>query len=75
MIDQIISLIKALQKRITELDRKYDFPLVINNEKIQENNNCIIDIADLIDENSIAIEELAEIISDLDERVRALEGE
>lgn len=75
MIDQIISLIKALQKRITELDRKYDFPLVINNEKIQENNNCIIDIADLIDENSVAIEELAEIISDLDERVRALEGE
>lgn len=39
-----------------------------------ENSDGVLDLADLADENSLCIEDLAEMISDLEERVAALEG-
>ena len=38
-----------------------------------ENGEGVLDIADLADENSLCIEDLAEMISELEERVAALE--
>ena len=39
-----------------------------------ENSGCVFDIAELADENSLSIEDLAMIIDDLLERVEALEN-
>lgn len=44
-----------------------------NTEGVEENDSAIMDVADLSDENSGAIEELAAMIDDLDARVTALE--
>ena len=40
---------------------------------VEENGICILDIADLSDENSSAIEDLAEVIDDLELRVENIE--
>lgn len=73
MNEQIMSIITAIQKRIESLDKKYNFPALRNGKGIDENGASILDIADLADENNSAIEELADIIGDLLERVTALE--
>ncbi len=44
-----------------------------NTEGVEENDGAIMDVADLADENSNALEELAAIIDELDARVTALE--
>lgn len=44
-----------------------------NTEGVEENDEAIMDVADLADENSNALEELAAIIDELDARVTALE--
>ena len=44
-----------------------------NTSGVAENDSAIMDIAELSDENGTAIEELAEMIDDLEERVSALE--
>ena len=45
----------------------------MNTEGVEENDGAIMDVADLADENSNALEELAALIDDLDARVTALE--
>lgn len=74
MYKQILSMFEAIQIRINNLDKKYNFPSIRNSNGVTENGDCIIDIADLVDENASAIEELADMIADLEERVSALEG-
>jgi hypothetical protein len=44
-----------------------------NTSGVAENGGCILDVADLSDENSSAIEDLAEIIDEINTRVDALE--
>lgn len=73
MNEQIMSIITGLEKRIESLDKKYNFPALRNGKGIDENGASILDIADLADENNSAIEELAEIIGELIDRVTALE--
>lgn len=73
MNEQIMSIITGIQKRIESLDKKYNFPALRNGKGIDENGASILDIADLADENNSAIEELAEIIGELIDRVTALE--
>lgn len=73
MNEQIMSIITGIQKRIESLDKKYNFPALRNGKGIDENGASILDIADLADENNTAIEELAEIIGELIDRVTALE--
>ena len=73
MNEQILSMLQALEKRIEELDKKYNHPTLRNGKGVDENGASILDIADLADENSSAIEELAGMIGDLEERVAALE--
>ena len=73
MNEQIMSIVQGLQKRIESLDKKYNFPAVRNGRGVDENGASILDVADLADENNAAIEELAEIIGDLADRVAALE--
>lgn len=73
MNEQILSMLQALEKRIEELDKKYNHPALRNGKGVDENGASILGIADLADENSSAIEELAGMIGDLEERVAALE--
>ena len=73
MNEQIMSIITGIQKRIESLDKKYNFPALRNGKGIDENGASILDIADLADENNSAIEELAEIIGELIDRVTVLE--
>ena len=42
--------------------------------KADENNDGILDVAELADENSLSIEDLAILIDDLETRVSALEA-
>lgn len=42
--------------------------------KANENNDGVLDIADLADENSTSITDLAEYVAELEERIAALEG-
>ena len=44
-----------------------------NTDGVAENDGAICDVADLADTNSIAIDDLAEILDDLLSRVEALE--
>ena len=41
---------------------------------VSENDSAIMDIAELSDENGTAIEELADMLDDLEERVTSLES-
>lgn len=41
---------------------------------VAENGNGILDLADLSDENSTALEEIAEMLDDHEQRLEALEG-
>ena len=73
--EQILQLIEALNKRIDDLDKKYDPLIVRSGEGMSENGEAILDIADLADENSTSIEELAEMLQDHEDRITALEEE
>lgn len=41
---------------------------------VAENGNGILDLADLSDENSTALEDIAEMLDDHEQRISALEG-
>lgn len=71
---QILDLFSALEQRIHNVDNKYDFPTVRTSQGVSENGAGLIDIADLADENSISIEELAEMLQDHEDRIAALES-
>ena len=73
MNKQLQSIFEAIMIRLNNLDKKYDFPSVRNSNGVSENGEGIIDLADLADENASAIEELADMIADLEERVSVLE--
>lgn len=73
MNEQIMSMLQALEKRITDVDKKYNHPALRNGRGVDENGASILDVADLADENSTAIEELADIIGEILDRVTALE--
>ena len=45
-----------------------------NTEGVAENDGAICDVAELADTNSMAIDDLAEIVDELLSRVEALEG-
>ena len=45
-----------------------------NTVGVSENDGAIMDVAELSDENATAIEELAALVDELMERVKALEG-
>lgn len=71
--DQILQMFSAINERLNNLDKKYGS--LVSEEIIdtKENNICILDIADLTDENSTVIEELAEKLRDHEDRISALE--
>ena len=73
--EQILEMFKAINKRIDELDKKYDRPAMRCDKGMTENGESILDVADLADENSTSIEELAEMLSDHEDRIAALEEE
>lgn len=81
MIDnttQIMQTIAGVSKKVNDINNKLD-ALTNKNHKesleyITENSDGVLDVASLSDENSTAIEELAEIVDNLLERVEALES-
>lgn len=69
--------IAAIWDKLNELNKQLsDFIDMVHGqstEGISENSDGIIDVAELSDENSGSIVELAEMIENLEERVSALE--
>ena len=64
MDKQTEQMFTAIQNRIDNLEKKFDFPVVRANRGTDENSGGIFDVAALADENSQAIMELAEIIGE-----------
>ena len=73
--EQILEMFKALNKRIDEIDKKYDRPAMRSDKGMAENGQSILDVADLADENSTSIEELADMLQDHEDRISELERE
>ena len=73
--EQILEMFRAINKRIDELDKKYDRPAVRSDKGMTENGESILDIADLADENCSSIEELADMLQDHEDRIAELEKE
>lgn len=81
LVDSLVS-IMTNQKFYTDADiagcRNTEGELGTKNTEqdggISENDSAICDVAELSDENSTALEELAMMIDDLETRVEALEG-
>ena len=74
MDKQIEDMFYAIQKRIERIEKLYDTPINVNTQEILTNDVAICDVAELSDTNSIAIDDLAIIVDDLNNRVSALEG-
>ena len=73
--EQILEMFRAINKRIDELDKKYDRPAVRSDKGMTENGESILDIADLADENCSSIVELADMHQDHEDRIAELEKE
>jgi len=69
--------IGAIWDKFNELDKKLsdfiDSVHGVSTAGISENQDSILDVADLSDENSTSIVELADMVEDLEGRVKALE--
>lgn len=70
--------IAAIWDKLLEMDKKIsdfiDSTHAVSTSGIAENSDGILDIAELSDENSSAVEELGSQIQSLDDRVTALEN-
>lgn len=73
MDKETLMIFKAFEDRIRNLEKKFDTPTVRHEGGIAENSEGLIDVAALADENGTSIEELAEMLSDHEDRIAALE--
>lgn len=70
---EIAKALKSTRELIYSSKRDNSLYTDVVNNKSNENNEAVLDIAALADENSISIEDLAILIDDLETRVAALE--
>ena len=73
MDKETLMMFNAFEKRLKNLEKKFDSPTVRHEGGITENSEGLIDVAALADENGTSIEELAEMLSDHEDRIAALE--
>lgn len=73
MNEEILQMFAAVNKRIDEVVKQLSTPTVVAVNGTTENGQSILDVADLADENSTSIEELAEMLQDHEDRIAALE--
>lgn len=71
---EIAKALKSTRELIYSSKRDNSMYTDIVNNKSNENNEAVLDVAALADENSISIEDLAVLIDDLESRVAALES-
>ena len=74
---EILDLFAAVNDRMNSISKRLDDVFMslhnASTSGISENDNAICDIADISDVNSTAIDDLAIMIDDLEQRVEALE--
>lgn len=78
MDNATIQEIAAIWDKINDINKTLsDFIDMVHGQStdsIGENSDCILDVAEISDENSTSISDLEAAMKDLDERVKALEG-